>query len=284
MRRHLRHLNRVDSSHRRQGLSFGRRAREGREQLLGGDVGGVQRRDGLSPSLGRDEFGRVGALGRGEPGRGEPRFDRGDLGAEVGFLLCCCRLVEAEERRCVGAGRGGEGTGGHAEGAYGGEGDEGAGGDAGVGGAGAESTRRGTEHSRMRERESGEGKCGVRVGLRDVTRQGLACDFGGLWIEGLEVYASEGLLRKDLGRRPSRDCSDGRLRGFSAGGRGPEENGRGVEQGTHECLLSDPGEREKEKGETRPASLTAFRGSGSASSAGGVSGGLESKNRLPTLF
>lgn len=161
VRRHLRHLDRVDSSHRRERLSLRRRARESCEELLGRDVGGVKRGDGLSASLRRDEFGGVGPLGRCEARGGEPRFDRGDLRTEVGFLLCCCRLVEAEERCGVGGGRGGEGARGHAEGAGGGDGEEGAGGDAGVGGGGAEAARSGAEHRRL-QRRVWRRKCGVR--------------------------------------------------------------------------------------------------------------------------
>ena len=79
-----------------------RGAREGREELLGRDVGRVERGDGLRAALGRDELSRVWPLRVGEPGRVEPGLDRLDLRCKVGGLLGGCWRVETK----VGCGRG----------------------------------------------------------------------------------------------------------------------------------------------------------------------------------
>lgn len=57
MRSHLRHLDGVDGAHRREGEALVRGAGERGEELLGGDVGRVERGDGLGAAFGGDEFG-----------------------------------------------------------------------------------------------------------------------------------------------------------------------------------------------------------------------------------
>ena len=116
MRRHLRHLNRIDRSHRMQRFALLRRSRKCRKEFLGRDVGGVERRDGLRSSLGRDELGGVRSFRIGESRRVEPSLNRRDLGLEIGFFLRCGRLIESEERCVVGGGdegSSGEVAGGH---------------------------------------------------------------------------------------------------------------------------------------------------------------------------
>ena len=116
MRSHLRHLNRIDRSHRVKRFALLGRSRECGKELFGRDVGRVEGRDGLSSSLGGDEFGGVGSFRIGESGRVEPSLNGRDLRLEIGFLLRCGRLVESEER-CFGH-RGGERSSGEVAGGH----------------------------------------------------------------------------------------------------------------------------------------------------------------------